>query len=365
MSSKRGLAAGDVVVAVRNIDWGQFGDFVSAGTGGAVVQAAGSGTDDRWDVLFGDPLNERLVRGVASISMVLRDAWIPSQFPADTRKTSSTDHGRQAADSTEVLGEPSGVTPLAGPVASALPAELPPRRSRRSSSGQAAAAIAVVAICAIAVSVVLLYRRSAPTTQARPISHPAAVVSDSDPALTNSQAATGGFTLVTTAGSKATSSTSRAKIAAAMVRYTAPGGESILAGPGWTADASSGVPTIKDYVQPPGTDRLVSAYVRIGISNPHSLTSISLEAAGAIDFLRAQDPGVVVAAETFGQFLGFDSVDIEFTNFRNNVGHLRHAVERLWITDGVTRILKWDTPIDQWDPSLRAFQQLAATCAVS
>jgi hypothetical protein len=153
--------------------------------------------------------------------------------------------------------------------------------------------------------------------------------------------------------------------AASSQRYVGPGGISISATSGWTRDTSAGIRSVSDYVQPPATDRLRASYFRIGIGNSAPESNIQAEAADAVTSLRSQDSGVEIVSETFGRFLGADSVDIEFANYHNSRGLLRHALERLWIDGGVTHILKFDSPAQEWDPSLKTFNALAANCQLA
>lgn len=146
--------------------------------------------------------------------------------------------------------------------------------------------------------------------------------------------------------------------------YSGPGGITVSVGAGWTPDLSAGG-GVSDYVEPLGVDELTAAFFRIGVENPTPAATISAEADASIAALKAADPAVEIVSESFGTFLGTDSVDIEFSNYHNSLGLVRHARERLWIAGGATYILMFDTPEQSWDPALEFFNSLAATAQIA
>jgi hypothetical protein len=122
---------------------------------------------------------------------------------------------------------------------------------------------------------------------------------------------------------------------------------------------------VSDYLQPPSTDPMTAAYFGIGIANPTPASTVSDEAASAIAALQAQDPAVQILTQVDGQFLGADSVDIEYANLHNSQGTARHGRERLWISGGATYVVSFDAPESAWDPTLALFNSLTASCQLS
>jgi hypothetical protein len=146
--------------------------------------------------------------------------------------------------------------------------------------------------------------------------------------------------------------------------YSGPGGITVSTGPGWALDPTS-TAGVSDYLQPPSTDPLTTAYFGIGIADPTPASTVSVEAASAIAALQAQDPAVQILTQANGQFLGADSVDIEYANLHNSQGIARHGRERLWINRGVTYVVSFDAPESAWDPTLATFNSLTASCQLA
>jgi hypothetical protein len=66
-----------------------------------------------------------------------------------------------------------------------------------------------------------------------------------------------------------------------------------------------------------------------------------------------------IVQKTLCRFLGVDAADIEYTGTNDSLVD-RHGIERLWIRDGKTLMLRYSTPADQWSrESLKTFHGLA------
>ena len=146
--------------------------------------------------------------------------------------------------------------------------------------------------------------------------------------------------------------------------YNGPGGITVTTDPGWVFSPTS-TTSVSEFLQPPGTDPLTAAYFGLGIADSAPPSDVSTEADRVIAALQAQDPAVQIVTRAAGQYMGADSVDIEYANFHEGGGP-RHGRERLWLARDAAYVVRYDSPESTWDDSeLAIFNSLIASCQLA
>jgi hypothetical protein len=235
------------------------------------------------------------------------------------------------------------------------------RHGRRRAAGLVALAVAVTAIIGIVIA--NLVGHNGTTSQA---STSGATSQTSTASGATSQTSTAsGATSQTSTSSGATSQTSTSS-GATQQTYSAPGGISVRTDKGWTLDRSDGIPNVRDYRAPDAANKTTGTYFRIGIGDANPTSSLADLLKRSTDFLTGSNSpyqNVTINHQITIETCGAPSVGIDFTGVKDGVP--RHAVERLMLSGGITKILEVNMPDREWDTTHTLLKQLIESCDIA